>query len=442
MSLQRRLTLVLLISLLALLVPLGAFMLYEVRRVALVALETAASARLGLYRAVSPGAIEPLAALAQEFGGYGFVDFDGRRYYTDTGDHHLPPAVERALAMGARYHGLHGQELFVTLPLEGGGVGLAIRMQELAALGTRLLIACLLAAGVLFALVGLMGRWALAGVIRPLRALSSAIEGRSPHNLSPLADPGIPELQPTIRGLNRLMSDLSYALERLQRQEQAARRFAAQASHELRTPLTALRGYVELLERAPEDRRVRAGVRHELDRLQALLDAFLTLARLEARSQAVLQPIDLAPFFAHHFPTLPLQGGGCVLAEPELLLLAVRNLLDNAHKYGRPPYRLYVEKHDGLMWLWLEDNGPGFPADIASRAFAPFVHGDNHGTGLGLAIVQAIAEVHGGAVRLVNAVSGGARVGLALRLSPHYVSPEGASLSPSALERMAMEVSG
>jgi signal transduction histidine kinase len=76
---------------------------------------------------------------------------------------------------------------------------------------------------------------------------------------------------------------------------------------------------------------------------------------------------------------------------------------------------------DGAINLAVEDSGGGFSAEVLSRAFEPFVRGqevssgDREGSGLGLAIVRVIAEGHGGSVRAENLPNGGARVCMVVR---------------------------
>jgi nitrogen fixation/metabolism regulation signal transduction histidine kinase len=72
----------------------------------------------------------------------------------------------------------------------------------------------------------------------------------------------------------------------------------------------------------------------------------------------------------------------------------------------------------GRLRLTVRDNGPGFPPQILSRAFEPYVTTKSKGTGLGLAIVKKIVDDHGGEIRLAN--EGGGEVSIWLPL----VDPE------------------
>jgi signal transduction histidine kinase len=95
----------------------------------------------------------------------------------------------------------------------------------------------------------------------------------------------------------------------------------------------------------------------------------------------------------------------------------VSNLLENelTHLPARCRVSVRLHSHQGSAELVIEDDGPGFPPDIGSRAFERFVKGTHsRGHGLGLAFVDAIAQAHGGSARISDR-SGGAAV---ITLSP------------------------
>ena len=79
---------------------------------------------------------------------------------------------------------------------------------------------------------------------------------------------------------------------------------------------------------------------------------------------------------------------------------AIGNLVDNALVHGAGTVRLSAVRRDGRVELHVADDGPGFPAGFAARAFDRFSRADEarprSGSGLGLAIVRSIAEAHGG----------------------------------------------
>ncbi len=418
MSLQGRLGLALLALLLLSLVPLGLFTVREARQAALETLRTSALARLGFYRAVSPGEIAPLSALAQEYGGYGFLQWQGVRRYTDTAQHELPASAEAALLAGDPYAALHGQALVLSLPLEEGAAGLVLRAEALGQFTRRLLLAYALAAALVLSIAALLGRWLVGALLEPLNALAREVQARTADNLEPVTVPRLSEIRPTAERLNQLLAELQQTLKRSQGQAEAAKRFAAQASHELRTPLAALGTYWEVLKRRPDQQEAAAGLERQLSRLAQLLEALLTLARLEGRAQAQTEATEVRAFVARRFPTLALEGSARILAESALLELALGNLLSNALRYGAPPVVLRLEPVGERVWLHFDDGGRGFPEALLGRALEPFVHGEGRGTGLGLAIVRAVAEVHGGEVQIANRPEGGARVSLAFSLAP------------------------
>lgn len=420
MTLQRRITLLLLVSLLALLVPLGAVTILEARQTALQTLQTSTFARLGYYRATTPGELTPLVATALELGGYGFLlDNKGSLTFTDTAERTLPSNVRTALETGKTHYQQHGSDVFAVLPLEEGVVGLALPVQAITNLTRRLVVLYSLSGAVLFLVIGLIGRWGLAALLSPLKRLSEDVRERSAQNLTMVTEPTSPELKPIARRLNELLSNVAEALSRSKHQEAAAKRFAAQASHELRTPLTALSNYLDILERHPYEHRALKGSRREAGRMRDLIEALLLLARLGGRAQAQPEAVNLSEFFTKYYPTLVFRytHEDTILAEANLLQLVVENLVSNAGRYGRPPVGFGLEVTGQTAWLVCEDQGDGFSEEMLARGLEPFVHGEVGGTGLGLAIVRAVAEVHGGEVRLANAPHGGARVAVRFRLA-------------------------
>jgi nitrogen fixation/metabolism regulation signal transduction histidine kinase len=98
----------------------------------------------------------------------------------------------------------------------------------------------------------------------------------------------------------------------------------------------------------------------------------------------------------------------------------IHNLLQNAqdalHGVDQPQITLHTEMQNQEIFLWVEDNGAGFPASVLTRAFEPYMTTKAKGTGLGLAIVKKIVEEHGGHISIENNASGGGRVSIILPL--------------------------
>jgi signal transduction histidine kinase len=100
-----------------------------------------------------------------------------------------------------------------------------------------------------------------------------------------------------------------------------------------------------------------------------------------------------------------------------LLNRVVSNLLENELTHLPVGCRVSIRlhSHQGSAELVIEDNGPGFPPDIGSRAFERFVKGKHSpGHGLGLAFVDAVVQAHGGAARISDRAGGGAIITLSL----------------------------
>lgn len=408
MSLHKRLTLLLLSSLLLMLVPLGIFIFREARNATVASFERMAFARLGYYRTVTPGDLPQLIGLAQELGGYGFLLSQGQITYTDTGTHTLPYPLTQAAVAGESYRGLHEGHLYVMLPMGSSSVALAIQVDEVGILTSRLLLAYLIAAAGLFLLVGVVSHRVLQLLLLPLNRLSHDIAGRSSDNLEPFAIPQLPELKAMVSRLNTLLARLEYTLKRTAQQEHAARHFAAHASHELRTPLTALRGYLEVLERSPDEPRARAGAWRETDRLQRLLEALLALARLEGRAHVHAERIDVDNFVRERFPNLPVRGSGCFWAEPDLAELALKAVLENAQMHGAKPIMLRFQQDKDHAFISIEDSGEGFPFILTREQISD--EKVKRGHGLGLAIAGAVMQAHRGTLEQENKPEGGARV--------------------------------
>jgi signal transduction histidine kinase len=96
-----------------------------------------------------------------------------------------------------------------------------------------------------------------------------------------------------------------------------------------------------------------------------------------------------------------------------LLRRAIRNLLENARRYGAGEISVVLGSANGFATVRVNDRGPGVPPALRDRIFEPFYRlpgasERNGGVGLGLALVKSIAERHGGTVRCEDRVDGGA----------------------------------
>ena len=197
--------------------------------------------------------------------------------------------------------------------------------------------------------------------------------------------------------------------------------FVANASHELRTPLATILGYVETLEdsRAGSDEETRLKfletIRHEAQRMQALVSDLMSLSRIEAnKHEAPRNRVDLAELvraikgeFGEKFP-IDIETNRdsiVVLGDRAQLSQVLRNLVDNAGKYGRTggTVSIALEASDtGWVLLAVRDEGDGIPPEHLPRLTERFYRADTSrsraagGTGLGLSIVKHIVERHRG----------------------------------------------
>jgi signal transduction histidine kinase len=112
-----------------------------------------------------------------------------------------------------------------------------------------------------------------------------------------------------------------------------------------------------------------------------------------------------------------LQSGVIVEADLGLINRSLSNLFENELVHLPPGCQIDIRlrSHQGYAELVIEDNGPGFPPEIGSRVFERFVKGmHSPGHGLGLAFVDAVAQAHGGTVKISDHPGGGATVSLLL----------------------------
>jgi two-component system sensor histidine kinase QseC len=269
----------------------------------------------------------------------------------------------------------------------------------------------------LLVLLGSFCWFVIRRLLQPVERTAGRIAAKSPDDLSPVAADQEPrELLPIVQALNLVLGRLGHAL-------QAERRFTADAAHELRTPLAALRMRIQLMQRqqavasgVPIDLQ---GLREEVDRCTALTESLLALARLDPeRPEAlVTEAVDLDALMGRLAAAWPgaalhCDGGGLVVqAHPALLESALRNLVDNALRYGGAGGRVQVDARsiDGKLRIAVRDDGPGVSeADRArlTERFYRVLGSGQAGSGLGLSIVARIAALHGATLRFEAGIEG------------------------------------
>jgi signal transduction histidine kinase len=187
---------------------------------------------------------------------------------------------------------------------------------------------------------------------------------------------------------------------------------SAHIAHELRTPLTAVVAELESLSVSEESNRaVVSRVRADVARLADVVDAILVLstrADAQARGKCVVNVADIAREIAPGSVRVEAPDEALVEGDERLVVLALRNLLDNAQKYAGGAAAVRVSRAGDALQLAVLDYGPGLNDDARGRMFDRYWRGaaDGEGRGLGLALVRAVAERHGGAVRATPGPNG------------------------------------
>jgi signal transduction histidine kinase len=236
----------------------------------------------------------------------------------------------------------------------------------------------------------------------------------------------------------QLALTLNRMLDRIESSVRQLHTITDSLAHDLRSPLTAIRGKLEMsLASAADEEQAEPIVSaiEELDRLSEFLNNSLDVA--EARADALRLTrgeVDLTellkvmldlyePSMSERGLEVSLRAGNrvTVFADAALLHRMIANLLDNELKHLPAGCELSIELAcaEDSAELIIEDNGPGFEANVLAHLFEQRVKGGNSaGHGMGLAFVDAVVRAHGGSVTAANCENGGARISIALPLAP------------------------
>jgi signal transduction histidine kinase len=307
-----------------------------------------------------------------------------------------------------------------------------------------------------FLLLGVLGGTVLAllaglataaRAIRPIVELTGAAREiertRDPSRHVPLpkADDEVAELARTLEGM---LQSLDAARGSTEAMLERQREFVADASHELRTPLTSVLTSLELLaeELEGEPAETAQTALRSARRMRRLVGDLLLLARADAKRVQPHRPTDLhevvmeaaseiGPVAEDHdlqIDATPVVVSG---ARDELHRL-VLNLIENAVKHTPPGthIRAATARDNGEATLVVEDDGPGIPPELGEHVFDRFVRSGRdggRGSGLGLSIVRAVAESHGGSVRLEPS-SGGRGARFVVRLPAQTSTTTGSTI--------------
>ncbi|SFP61024.1 HAMP domain-containing sensor histidine kinase [Sphingomonas rubra] len=274
----------------------------------------------------------------------------------------------------------------------------------------RLLWALLAQTGILYVVVLLPVLWIVRRQSAPLRELRQAAERFGPADRGePLAPRGPDDVAALIAAFNELRRRVVAMLDEKDRMLGAI-------GHDLRTPLAALRVRVESV----EDDTDRTRMVETIADMNRTLDDILSLARLGRPSEPPTE-VDLAALVDAVVEDFRDLGAPVRFEEsdrlrirlrPALLRRAIRNLIENAVKYGEEAQVRLIPAATCVA-IEVADRGPGIPPDRLADVFDPFTrletsrNRDTGGIGLGLALAQAIVRDAGGDVTLTNRPEGG-----------------------------------
>ena len=270
-------------------------------------------------------------------------------------------------------------------------------------------LSLLIPAALALPLMALAVWWGVGRNLRPVDAVARQVGALDAQALVPLDEsPALPdEIAPLRTALNALIRRVTEAFEN-------ERRFTADAAHELRTPLAALKVQAQVALRAQtadSRQHALAQVIAGVDRMTHLVEQLLTLARVDPATQdSAPQPLDpsgiMAAVCEELLPQAKRQGQsltidaapGCSIAiSAAWLQIAIRNLVDNAVRYGGAGARIEVRlvRSGPDCAITVADDGPGVAPNLRTELSARFVRGEveGEGCGLGLSIVARIAAL-------------------------------------------------
>ncbi len=253
--------------------------------------------------------------------------------------------------------------------------------------------------------------WATRRVAEPLARLTAAAQAQQPGAAAEIIAEAGPE---DVRALTRAFNGYT---DRIRAMLADKDHMLGAMGHDLRTPLASLRVRAEQV----ADPALRDAMAGTITDMATMLDDIVALARAGQSGEtpvltdvaamvaslvddyrAMDRPVSLAPDGA--VVSVPMRAGG--------VRRALRNLIDNAVKYGERAV-VSVAREGGALRISVADAGPGIPPDQVEAMLRPFVRAEasrnreTGGAGLGLALARAVAEQEGGRLTLINAPAGG-----------------------------------
>lgn len=292
----------------------------------------------------------------------------------------------------------------------------------------------LLAMLVAFPVLGLVIWWIVSRTLRPVNMLKGQLAAREVDNLQPLMLNRLPEeVVPMVEQINALFVLLEQAFAN-------ERHFTSDASHELKTPLAGLMTQLQVAQKARDEKMRNQALQkcqQAVLRMTHMVQQLLTLSRVQHHNaqlskqridvhQALIAVIADIEFSAHEKQIeIELNGDNPIGldANPQLLAILFRNLIDNAIKYTPPGGKVNVSlgRDKEHVWVVVADSGPGVADEDYERITQRFYRcvetaQSADGSGLGLSIVTRIMRLHDAEITFSKAKLGGLKVSLQFAL--------------------------
>jgi len=321
---------------------------------------------------------------------------------------------------------LSGYDVLISVASDQSALDAFWRTQ-VSVLAVASLAAALVLTAASFAASRLVARRLEALAVQAGRVSEGDYEGRADET-------GGDEIADLAARLNRMAEAVEKSVATLRAEREDRQRFIDALTHELRTPVASIVGFAKLLRLRSWDEEVFPPA---LDRIRTEGERILSLAESLKRlllvrcAETGLREVDIGHFLAEvaeeagrraggHELTLEIEADrGSVTADPDLLEMAMLNLVDNAARYTPPgsPIVLGFRSADGERTVYVRDFGPGMSDAEIARAGEPFFRGsmahEGDGFGLGLAICRDTAAHHGARIVFERPPAGGFLVGIA-----------------------------
>ena len=214
---------------------------------------------------------------------------------------------------------------------------------------------------------------------------------------------------------------------------------ARRLAHEIKNPLTPIQLSAERIKHKlgsklnKEDTDILdkavSTIVNQVDAMKTMVNEFSEYARAPKLNLELTDINETIKEISHLFEnsgikitTTLLKGLPKIKVDVNMMRQVLINLIQNAqdamiNNTKKPSIKINTNKYKNYLILSIEDNGPGFSADILKKAFEPYVTSKSHGTGLGLAIVKKIIEEHEGTIVVENIKNGGANINIQLPIS-------------------------